>query len=101
VAKGDIDVAIVWGPLAGYFAKRQAVSLDVVPVSPQFEPPATPMAFDISIGVKRGNKALRDEIDQALVRRKADIDKILDEYNVPRAPAPAPAAPERKTEEAK
>jgi mxaJ protein len=88
VANGDIDIAIVWGPLAGYFAKRQAVELEVVPVSPQFEPPATPMAFDISIGVKRSNKALRDQINAVLARHKADIEKILDEYNVPRVPAP-------------
>ena len=98
VARGDIDVAIVWGPLAGYFAKRQTTALEVVPVAPQFQPPATPMVFDISIGVKRSNKALRDQINAVLARRKPDIDRILDEYNVPRVPRPAAAM---KSEEAK
>jgi mxaJ protein len=91
VVNGDIDVAIVWGPLAGYFAKRQAYELEVTPVSPQFEPPSTPMAFDIGIGVKRSNKALRDQINAALARHKNEIDKILDEYNVPRVAAPPTA----------
>src|SRR5919108_4366575 len=42
VAAGEVDVAIVWGPLAGYFATRQAVPLEVIPVSPPLDPPALP-----------------------------------------------------------
>ena len=45
MAKGEIDVAVVWGPLAGYFAKRQGVPLEVVPVSPSVDPPGLPFAF--------------------------------------------------------
>jgi quinoprotein dehydrogenase-associated probable ABC transporter substrate-binding protein len=89
VANGEVDVAIVWGPLAGYFAKHQPVTLTVVPVEPQLDPPALPLAFDICVGVKRGNKALRDEIDGVLQRRGAEVASILDEYGVPRVPAPA------------
>jgi quinoprotein dehydrogenase-associated probable ABC transporter substrate-binding protein len=88
VANGEVDVAIVWGPLAGYFAKHQPVTLTVVPVEPQLDPPALPLAFDICVGVKRGNKALRDEIDGVLQRRGAEVASILDEYGVPRVPAP-------------
>jgi mxaJ protein len=84
VAKGDVDVAIVWGPQAGYFARQERVPLDVTPVSPQIDLPFLPFVFDISMGVRRGDNPLRDELDQVLERRRADIERILDEYGVPR-----------------
>jgi mxaJ protein len=89
VAKGDIDVAAVWGPLAGYFAARQAVPLKIAPVQPAFEP-GLPMVWDIAMGLRNEDDALRREIDAALERRRADIDAILAGYGVPR-----PAAPKR------
>jgi mxaJ protein len=84
VAKGDVDVAVVWGPLAGYFARLQRVPLAIAPVSPQIDLPFLPFVFDVSVGVRRGDEALRQEIDEVLVRRKEDIEKILDRYGVPR-----------------
>ena len=84
VARGDVDVAVVWGPLAGYFAPRQAVPLDVVPVSPQIDPPFLPFVFDIAMGVRRDDPRLRDELDAILVRRRATIDSLLAAYGVPR-----------------
>lgn len=88
VAKGDIDVGIVWGPLAGYFAQREGVPLDVVPVTPVFDPPALPLAFDIAMGVRKGDKALRDEIEGVLRRKHGEVERILDAYGVPRVEAP-------------
>jgi quinoprotein dehydrogenase-associated probable ABC transporter substrate-binding protein len=84
LAKGDIDVAIAWGPLAGYFARKSAVPLDVTPVSPQIDLPFLPFVFDISMGVRRGDNALRDELNTIIARRKGEIDRILDQYGVPR-----------------
>ncbi len=93
VARGEVDVAVVWGPLAGFFAKRQAEALVVTPVEPQVdEPTRLPMSFDISMGVSRQNKALRDEVDGVILRKQGEIDKILDEYGVPRVARPASAA---------
>lgn len=83
VVSGDIDIAIAWGPLAGYFASREAVALDVVPVSPQMDPPALPLAFDIAMGVRRGDKALRDTLNAILTRRRASIDSLLAAFGVP------------------
>jgi mxaJ protein len=85
VAAGEVDLAVVWGPLAGYFAKRQPVPLDLVPVSPQIDLPFLPFVFDISMGVRRGDEALRDELNGILERRQAEIEAILDRYGVPRA----------------
>jgi mxaJ protein len=84
VAAGDVDVAIVWGPLAGYFAPRQRVALDVVPVSPQIDLPFLPFVFDISIGVRRGNDTLRTELDQVLRRKRAAVDSLLERFHIPR-----------------
>jgi mxaJ protein len=80
VAKGDIDLAIVWGPEAGYYAK----GLTVTPVSPQIDPPFLPFVFDISMGVRRGDARLRDRLDAEIERRRPDIERILDAYGVPR-----------------
>jgi mxaJ protein len=84
VAKGEVDVAIVWGPLAGYFAKRQKVPLEVVPVSPEIDLPYLPFVFDISMGVRRGDDAFKEELEQILARKRAEINSILDDYGVPR-----------------
>jgi mxaJ protein len=84
VAKGDIDVAAAWGPLAGYFAKHEPVAIDITPVSPQIDLPFLPMVFDISMGVRRGKDSLRDQLNAIITRRKPEIDAILDSYGVPR-----------------
>ena len=84
VAKGDVDVAIVWGPLAGYFAKQSHVPLAVVPVSPQIDQPFLPFVFDISMGVRRDDLELRDRVEEVLEQRREDIDRILESYGIPR-----------------
>jgi mxaJ protein len=83
VEKGDVDVAVVWGPLAGYFAQRSPVPLDVVPVSPRLDLPYLPFVFDIAMGVRRGDSTFRNELDGIIVRRKPTIDSILKSYGVP------------------
>lgn len=85
VARGEIDVALVWGPLAGYFAQRQAVQLDLSPVTPGMDTPFRPFAFDISMAVRRGDAGRRQLLEDFIVRRRAEIDRVLAEYGVPRA----------------
>ncbi|HUQ47671.1 MAG TPA: substrate-binding domain-containing protein [Gemmatimonadaceae bacterium] len=84
VAKGEVDVAVVWGPIAGYFARGQPVKLDVVPVSPQVDLPFMPFVFDIALGVRRQDKIFRDELDTILRRERPAISAILNEYGIPR-----------------
>src|SRR2546423_1818613 len=78
---------MAWGPLAGYFAKRQKVALEIVPVSPQIDQPVLPFVFDISIGVRHGDSAFKEELERVLQKRKPEIESILDEYGVPRVEA--------------
>jgi mxaJ protein len=84
VANGDVDTAVVWGPLAGYFARESRVPFRLTPVSPAFDAPGLRFAFEIGAGVRRGDSARRDALDRILTRRHAEIDAILDRYGVPR-----------------
>jgi mxaJ protein len=83
VARGKVDVALVWGPLAGYFAAKSPVLLRLEPVTPWMADMQWPMQFDISVGVRKDNQPLLKEIDGVLVRRSADIKALLQEYQVP------------------
>jgi mxaJ protein len=89
VVAGDVDLAVVWGPLAGYFAKRSRVPLVITPVSPQIELPFLPQVFDISMGVRRGDTALRARLDSVIERRREVIDRVLAEFGVPRLDHPS------------
>jgi quinoprotein dehydrogenase-associated probable ABC transporter substrate-binding protein len=89
VANREVDVAVVWGPLAGYFAQHARVPLYLNVVSPAMEPPGLPFAFSIAVGVRKNGTDLRDEIDTILARRRDDVTRILDDYGVPRVPMPA------------
>lgn len=86
VANQHVDIAVVWGPLAGYFAKQFGHDLGVTPVEPEVDPPGLPFTFAISMGVRKGNMVLRDELEKILADRTSDIRAILDDYGVPQLP---------------
>jgi mxaJ protein len=81
--RGDIDVAIVWGPFAGYFAKRSRTPLTIVPVRPAHDSSGQTFAFDIAVGVGRSDTALARTLNTLLARERSAIRKILDAYGVP------------------
>ena len=86
VANRQVGIAVVWGPLAGYFAKQYHHDLVLEPVEPEVDPPGLPFTFAISMGVRKGNTALRDELDRVLTRHQSEIRKILTKYGVPQLP---------------
>jgi mxaJ protein len=88
LAAGEIDVAVVWGPLAAYFAERLAAPLEWAPVTPAADPPALRFTFAIAAGVRKDDSALRDRVQAALDRRADDVRAILEAYAVPRIAAP-------------
>jgi mxaJ protein len=83
VANGSIDVAIAWGPIAGYFARQERVPLSLSPVTPQIDLPFLPMVFDIAMGVRREDGPLKAALDEVLVRRRSEIRALLQRYGVP------------------
>jgi mxaJ protein len=82
VAKGQIDVGLVWGPFAGYFVNRSKVPLRTEAVTPAADP-RWPMTFPISMGVRRGDWELLERIDASLTREQSKIDTILKGHHVP------------------
>jgi mxaJ protein len=87
VARGDVDVAAAWGPLAGYFAARQPEPLDITPVTPQQHTRFLPFAFDMSMAVRHGDKERKAVLDGFIERRRSEIDAILADFHVPRVDA--------------
>jgi mxaJ protein len=83
---GTIDVAMVWGPIAGYFAKKKGAPLEIVPID---DPADTglPFAFDIAMGVRKGDKQLKEQLEGALARRHDEIEHVLADFGVPLLPA--------------
>ena len=83
LAHSQIDVAIAWGPLAGYFARHAAARLDVTPLPAAMSSAALPMAFDIAMGVRLDDVRLQQAVDSFLERRRDDIERVLKGYAVP------------------
>jgi quinoprotein dehydrogenase-associated probable ABC transporter substrate-binding protein len=93
VAEGKIDVAIAWGPLGGYFAKHRREPLEITAIIRDQDGPDLPFAFNISMGVRKGDKALREELDRIIAHRAREITKILSDFGVPLKTLPSmPAA---------
>lgn len=84
VEKGDIDVAIAWGPMAGYFAKHSPVRLRVEPVSPAVADGQWPMTYAIAMGVRKSAPQFKAKVEEILEREKPAIARILDDYGIPK-----------------
>ena len=85
VVRREVDMAVAWGPLAGYFSRHGQLDLTLTPVSPEIDVPFLPFVFDISMGVARENVALLEELNLFIASHRPKLDAILAEYNVPRA----------------
>ena len=83
VGRGDVDVAFVWGPLAGFFAARSPVPLRLEPVTPWLDDGRLPMVYEISVGVRRGDLSLLRDVDRILASHRAEVEAILRRYRVP------------------
>ena len=84
VETDSIDVAVAWGPLAGYFAKRSPVRLVLTPITPA----SREFAYSMAMGVRHGDSTTRAVLDSELARRRADIRRILEDYGVPLLESP-------------
>lgn len=91
VAQGKVDVAVAWGPLAGYFAAHSRVPLDLVPIAGDPRNAALPFHYDIALGVREGDHALKQQLNDELTRRQTEIAAILRDYGVPQVPLSTPS----------
>jgi mxaJ protein len=83
VADGRIDVAVVWGPLAGYYARQESTPIDVTPIADVMNGPSSRFTFDIAMGVRRDDLKLRAALDDVIARRGDEMRRILRAYGVP------------------
>lgn len=85
LAKGEIDVALMWGPQAAYYAKRQTIPLSIVPAAAPADLEGVPFEYSISMGVRKADRALKAELDAVIARRHAELDHVLADYGIPRS----------------
>lgn len=78
--KGDIDVALLWGPIAGFYAKQSATKLNVTPLP---ETPGARMAFRIGFGVRHSDQNWKRELNTLIAQNKSELERILLDYGVP------------------
>ena len=81
LAAGKLDVAIVWGPIAGYFAQRvKSTALMVVPMKSE---PGVQFAYQMAMGVRYGEREWKQQVEGLIESNRAQIQAILKEYGVP------------------
>ena len=90
LGEGRIDLAIVWGPVAGAYAKAKG-GLVMRPVTPEIDAPFVPMIASLAIGVRPDDEGLRDDINLALSRTWDETRAVLEEAGVPLIDLPPPA----------
>lgn len=87
VARGDIDVAIVYGPFAGYFARKEPVKLDVVPVTRSVDSTSgMRFTYEIAMGVRKDDPQRAAILDSLIDRERPAIKSLLERYGVPTLP---------------
>lgn len=89
VANDSVDVAIVWGPLAGYFAKHSKVPLKITPLGERDSLADVPFRYNIAMAVRRSDKELRDSLEKTLKEKAPEIQAILKQYGIPMFPVTA------------
>jgi len=83
---GTVDVALVWGPIAGYFAKKKSAPIELVLLEDLPES-GNRFAFDISFGVRKSDKELKVKLEESLARKHDEIRHVLEDFGVPLLPA--------------
>ena len=91
LAAGKIDVAIVWGPIAGYFAQRiKSPALVVVPMKSE---PGVKFDYQMAMGVRYGEREWKQQVESLIDSKQAEIQAILKDYGVPLVDESFAAAP--------
>jgi quinoprotein dehydrogenase-associated probable ABC transporter substrate-binding protein len=83
VSGKKVEVAVAWGPLAGYFARHSSVPLTITPIEADPAHPDLPLSFAIAIGFRRGDAVLRQRLNAEIEKRQPEIRELLQSYGVP------------------
>lgn len=78
---GEIDIALLWGPIAGYYSKNADKPLEVIPLVKETKGPR--MAYRITFGIRPGEPDWKHLLNDLIAENQAEIDAILLKYGVP------------------
>jgi quinoprotein dehydrogenase-associated probable ABC transporter substrate-binding protein len=81
LASGDLDAALLWGPVAGYYAERASVPLKLVPLVKESAGPST--IYGITMGLRPDEPQWKHTINKLIVENQSEINLLLQSYNVP------------------
>ncbi len=81
IARGELDAGVLWGPIAGYYAKRSPVPLSVVPLVNESR--GARMTFRITMGIRPGEPDWKHELNELIAASQGEINAVLLEYGVP------------------
>jgi ABC-type amino acid transport substrate-binding protein len=79
IASGQIDAGVLWGPIAGYYARQANPHLMVVPLSKE----QSPMDFRIAMGVRHSDQDWKRKLNRLITDNQPEINRILQQYGVP------------------
>jgi quinoprotein dehydrogenase-associated probable ABC transporter substrate-binding protein len=81
LARGDIDCGILWGPMAGYYARQANPPMTVVPLTKETTGPQ--MTYRIGMAVRVADQEWKRTLNRLIIENQAEINKLLISYNVP------------------
>ena len=79
--QGEIDVGILWGPMAGYFSRDEKATIRVVPLLKDGGGPR--LSYRIGMGVRSADQNWKRQLNRLIQENQPEINKILIEFGVP------------------
>lgn len=81
LASGKIDAAIMWGPIASFFAQRiKSPALRVVPLQSE---PGVKFDFEMAMGVRHGDREWKALVEKTIDAHRSDLQAVLQQFGVP------------------
>ena len=78
---GEIDVGILWGPMAGYYAKQENPALRVVPILKENGGPR--LVYRLTMGVRAADQNWKRQLNRLIQENQSEINRLLISYGVP------------------
>jgi quinoprotein dehydrogenase-associated probable ABC transporter substrate-binding protein len=78
---GEIDIGMLWGPMAGFFARQANPQIEVVPLLKDTGGPR--LAYRIAMGVRTSDQNWKRELNRLIHENQSEINKLLLSYGVP------------------
>ena len=81
LARGEIDCGILWGPMAGYYARQANPPMTVVPLTRETTGPQ--MTYRIGMAVRAADQEWKRTLNRLIMENQTEINRLLISYNIP------------------